>query len=100
VHLLAVGAVAGGVLLVVPGRIGHAWWILAGASGALLLAAELARHPHLWRELCGGATLLKLLLVAAVAAAPAAGPWLVAAAIVVAGLGAHLPRDWRHRRLF
>lgn len=99
-HLLSAAVVGGAIVLGVEGAGGHAWWAAAAMSGALLLAAEIDQHRELWREPCGGATLLKLLLVGGALAAPAAGAWLVSAAFVVAALGAHFPKRWRHRRLF
>ena len=98
-HLVAACAIGGACLLSVEAPLDHAWWILVGVSGALLLAAEWIRHPDLHRVLAGWATVLKLALLGGIALAPAAAPWLVAAAIVVSALGAHLPRRWRHRRL-
>jgi hypothetical protein len=100
VHLLAASAVAGACLLSVPDADVEAWWIAAVASGVLLLVAELVRHRELYREVAGWSTFLKLILIGLIPAAPAAGPWLMSAAFVVAVLGAHFPRHWRHRRLF
>lgn len=98
VHLLAVAAVGGACLL--GGDATHAWWILAAASGLGLLATEYVQHRRLHREVCGGATLLKLLLVGAIAAAPSLGPWLMGGAIFIAAVGAHAPKTWRHQRVF
>lgn len=98
-HLVVATAVGGAYLLSVPGPVAHAWWIAVGLTGALLLVAEWLRHPTLHRELAGWATILKLVLIAGIVAAPSAAIWLMSAAIVVAALGAHLPRRWRHRRL-
>lgn len=99
-HLLAASAVAGAVLLDVEDPVVHTWWIAAAVSGVVLLVAESMRHVELYRELGGWSTVLKLALVGGIAVVPAAGPGLMAAAVVVAALGAHLPRRWRHRKLF
>jgi hypothetical protein len=99
-HLLAASAVAGVYLLGVRDADAGAWWIVAGVSGVLLLAAEFLRHRELHRELGGWSTILKLILIAGIPAAPALAPWLMSAAFVVAVLGAHAPKRWRHRRLF
>jgi len=99
-HLLAAGAVAGGYLLNVEDAGAHAWWIVAGISGVLLLAAEFIQHRELYREAAGWSTVLKLILIGIIPAAPAAAPWLMSAAFVVAVVGAHSPKRWRHHRLF
>ena len=99
-HLLAASAVAGVYLWNVEATGVHTWWIVAGVSGVLLLVAESIRHRELYRELAGWATILKLILVGGIFAAPAAATWLMSAAFVVAVLGAHCPGRWRHRKLF
>ena len=99
-HLLAASAVAGVYLLDVRDTEARGWWIAAGATGILLLAAEVSRHRELYREVAGWATLLKLVLIGLIPAFPPAAPWLMSTAFVVAVVGAHAPRNWRHRRLF
>jgi hypothetical protein len=98
-HLLAASVIAGAVVLG-RGPVPHGWWAAAVASGVLLLGAEILLHRGLHRELAGWATIAKLVLIGAALAAPAAGPWLVSAAFVIAVLGAHAPKRWRHRRIF
>jgi hypothetical protein len=100
VHLLGASAVAGVYLLAVHGVDARGWWIVAGASGVVLLLAELLRHPELWREVGGWATIVKLALIGLVLVLPAAALWLMSTAFIVAVLGAHAPRRWRHRKLF
>jgi hypothetical protein len=99
-HLLGVGAVSGAWLIGEAGSLAHEWWIVVGVSGVLLLVAEFLLHDDLQRTVAGWATLVKLVLVAAIALVPVAAPWLMGAAIVVAAVGAHAPRGWRHRRVF
>ncbi len=99
VHLLAASAVAGAFILGHGETLGHAWWAVAGLSGVLLLGTEGMRHRELYRETAGHATALKLTLIAAIAFAPGIAVWLMSAAVVVAALGAHAPRRWRHRRI-
>jgi len=99
-HLLPASVVAGACVLSVEAEGIRAWWIATAVTGAVLLAAEYARHRDLHREVAGWATLIKLVLVGGIALAPAAGPWLMSVAFVVAVVGAHAPRGWRHRRLF
>jgi hypothetical protein len=99
-HLLAAGVVAGGILLGVVGGVPHIWWILAGASGVLMMVVEFIQHRELHREIAGWSTLLKLLLIGGIFAVPAAAaPSLMASAFLVAVVGAHAPRSWRHRRV-
>jgi hypothetical protein len=99
-HLVAACAI-GGACLLGDGDLGpHGWWAVATVSGVLLLAAEAVAHPEMYREPAGWAVVLKLILIGAIAAVPSAGAWLMAAAIAIAALGAHFPRNWRHRRLF
>lgn len=98
-HLLGASVLAGACLLGVDDPRLPLWWGVAGASGVLLLAAELVRHPTLFREVAGASTVLKLLLLGALFVAPAAAPALMAVAFVVAVLGAHFPKVWRHRKI-
>lgn len=99
-HLLGASAVGGACLLgVADGRV-HGWWILAAASGVLLLVAEFLQHPELYREAAGWATILKLVLIGLIFVLPGAAPWLMGSAFIVAAVGAHAPKRWRHRRLF
>ncbi len=99
-HLLAASAVAGVYLLDVPDADAYAWWVAAGVSGVLLLGGEALRHRELYREVGGWATVLKLALIGVIPACRGAAPWLMSAAFVVAVLGAHFPRKWRHRKVF
>jgi hypothetical protein len=99
-HLLAASAIAGAYLGNVEVTVAHVWWLVAGVSGMLLLATEFLWHRDLLREPAGWATIIKLLLVGGIPAVPCAAGWLISGAIVVAALGAHAPRRWRHRRLF
>jgi len=99
-HLLGACAVGGAYLLGVGDARLHGWWILAAASGLLLLAAELVQHRELYREVAGWATVLKLLLIGLIFVFPRAALWLMSAALIVAVIGAHAPKNWRHRKLF
>lgn len=99
-HLLAASAVLGACLWGVEGRGLHAWWLCAGISGVLLVIAEFVKHLELYREVAGWSTLLKLVVLACCFVVPVGAPWLMAGAFVIAVVGAHSPRVWRHRRLF
>ncbi len=61
-HLLAASAVGGACLLDVEAAGTHAWWIVVGASGVLLLVVELVRHRELHRELAQYTIALKEVL--------------------------------------
>ena len=98
-HLVAICPPAGVLLLGKGSADLHAWWWLAAGTGVLLLAVELVRHPSIAREGAGLAIVLKLALLGSVTLAPAVDRWLVGAAVVIAAVGAHAPRTWRHRRL-
>jgi hypothetical protein len=99
-HLLAASAILGAGLFGVAGARTQAWWIAAAASGVLLVVAEVLRHRELHREVAGLATIVKLVLVGLAGLAPSGAPWLLSSAFVVAVVGAHAPRHWRHRRLY
>ena len=99
-HLLGASAVAGAYLLSVEDVGLHGWWILAVATGVLLLLAELLRHPELFREAAGWATIATLALIGLIFVLPAAALWLMSSAFIIAVVGAHAPKNWRHRKLF
>lgn len=74
-------------------------WLCFG-SGLLLLCTEGMRHRMWYREVCGAATIVKLALlgIAFHGYLPAAAT--VVTAFIIAALGAHLPKDIRHRILY
>jgi len=73
---------------------------LSVVSGLLLLTTEGLRHREWYREVCGAATIVKVVLlgIAFHGYLPAAAT--VVTAFVIAALGAHLPKDIRHRVLY
>lgn len=72
----------------------------AVVSGVILVFTEWLRHRELYREFAGMATLIKcLLLGAAIHAYLPAGP-AVLVAFVLASIGAHAPKEIRHRLLW
>lgn len=77
-----------------------AYVVAALISGVLLFAAEWMRHRQIFRELAGGITLAKLLLLGAAfhGFLPPAGAVLLA--FLIASVGAHAPKHVRHRLLY
>lgn len=72
---------------------------LAMVSGVLLVFTEWMRHRQLYREVAGLATIGKCLLLGAVIHGYLpAGP-TVLVAFLLASLGAHAPKEIRHRLL-
>lgn len=99
-HLIGCAVIVGALVAAArPSAIGF-WWALTAGTGALLVAYEWAAHPDQWRQLSGWATLFKLALLAIAAAVPSTAIALLLVAMVTSVLGAHLPRRWRHLRLF
>ncbi len=69
-------------------------------SGGLLLVTEWLRHRQLHREISGGITLVKLLLLGAAYHGFLPLQETVLLAFVIASVGAHAPKQVRHRLLF
>ena len=95
-HLVAFGLVLGGYAYDVdPGRVAPAL-IATIATGALLVLVELAADPR-WPFLGKGVMVLaKLALLLLVPVFPGARGALLVAIVVLAGVGAHMPRRLRH----
>ncbi len=74
-------------------------WLCIG-SGLLLLFTEGWRHRMWYREVCGAATIVKLALLGIAFHGYLPEAATVLAAFVIAALGAHLPKDIRHRILY
>lgn len=84
-----------GEMFVVPG--GYLW--LAVASGVALVCTEWLRHRQLYREFAGLATIVKCLLLGAAFHAYLPAAPAVLAAFLLASIGAHAPKEIRHRLL-
>jgi hypothetical protein len=97
VHLAGVVLLGAALLGGTPPQAGI-WLTLA--SGAGMFAGDLWTHPAHLREAAGCGVLLKLLLVAAMAAWPASALALFWAILVLSALLSHAPGSLRHRRLF
>ena len=73
---------------------------LSVVSGVFLLAAEAMRHRQIYREVSGLVTIIKCGLIgAAVHGVLPAGP-TVLVAFLAASVGAHAPKNIRHRLIF
>ena len=73
---------------------------LSVVSGLLLLSTEGLRHRLWYREVCGAATIIKVVLLGIAYHGYLPEAATVVAAFVIAALGAHLPKDIRHRILY
>jgi hypothetical protein len=74
-------------------------WLSIG-TGLVLLGTEAMRHRAWYREVCGAATVIKIALLGIAYHAYLPEAAAVAVAFVVAALGAHLPKNIRHRLLY
>lgn len=73
--------------------------LAAAASGVILIFTEWMRHRQLYREFAGLATIVKCLLLGAAFHAYLPAAPAVVAAFLLASIGAHAPKDIRHRLL-
>lgn len=73
--------------------------LLAMASGVALVATEWLRHRQLYRELAGLITLGKCVLLGAAVHGLLPGPPTVLIVFILASMGAHAPKQIRHRLL-
>lgn len=77
------------------------WYaVIALVTGGLLLASEWLRHRQVHRELSGVVTFVKLAVLGAAfhGLLPAQGAVLLA--FILASIGSHAPKEYRHRLLF
>ncbi len=100
VHIVAMAFVLGGVAFHADAAPLDGAWAWAAVSGVALLWLDLLKGGSVILQGSGVAVLLKLLLLAiALWIAPGSRlGWLIAAT-VVASVGSHMPRTWRHRVL-
>ncbi len=78
----------------------HVYLYLSVVTGLALLVTEGLRHRAWYREVCGAATMVKVILLGIAYHAYLPEAAAVAAAFVIAALGAHLPKDIRHRLIY
>lgn len=74
--------------------------VIVFVSGVTLFLAEWMRHRQICRELSGMTTIIKLLLLGAAYHGFLSAPVAVLLAFVVASIGAHAPKQVRHRLLY
>ncbi|WP_020678306.1 hypothetical protein [Geopsychrobacter electrodiphilus] len=73
---------------------------IALISGGLLMLSEWLRHRQIFREVAGLITLTKILLLGAAYHGYLPTTETVLLAFVIASIGAHAPKNVRHRLLF
>lgn len=103
-HIAAIGILLGGHLFAVPASRLLLWLYLSLVSGAGLMGIELYSSCKWLYQGKGVLVLLKLLLVAAVAAFWKQRVWLLLAVLVIGSIGSHMPGRFRsysflHRRV-
>ncbi|MBB5346658.1 hypothetical protein JWG42_02880 [Desulfoprunum benzoelyticum] len=76
------------------------YMVLGFVTGVVLLASEWLRHRQVHRELAGVVTFVKLVILGAAfhGLLPAQGAVLLA--FILASIGSHAPKEFRHRLLF
>jgi hypothetical protein len=96
VHLAAMGLVLGGVAFAAPERALLLPLALTLASGLLLLGIDLWKSGAYFTQGNGIAVVLKLALLGLGQLFPAVRLEWYLAATVVASIGSHMPKTWRH----
>lgn len=73
---------------------------LTFSSGLILLYTEWLRHREIYREIAGFTTFIKLLLLGLALHGFSPTTITVTAAFLLATIGSHAPKEYRHRLLF
>lgn len=99
-HQVGAAVFLAGILLDLHPQPPAMYVVIGAVTGVLLLASEWLRHRQVHRELSGVVTVVKLLVLGAAyhGFLPAQGAVLLA--FVIASLGSHAPKEFRHRLLF
>ncbi len=100
IHLIGASVILSSVLLGDMGRPPSFYLVLASVSGIVLLCTEWLRHREIYRELAGGSTLVKMLLLGAAYHGLLPLPGTVLLVFFLASVAAHAPKLVRHRLLF
>ena len=95
-HIVTMALVLGGMAYAVPATALEVPFVLAILSGMLLLGMELWKSPSCLHQGSGVAILLKLALLLLGQWFPAARIECYLAATIIASIGAHMPKAWRH----
>ncbi len=77
-----------------------AYVVLAIISGVVLLLVEAIRHRQIYRELSGLTTFIKLILIGAAYHGYLPETMTILAAFMLASIGSHAPKLYRHRLLY
>jgi hypothetical protein len=100
VHIAAMGVVLGGVVLAVPEQALMTAISVTVASGLTLFGVDLWKEAAYLTQGNGVAVLLKLALLGLGLVLPDARPACYLSATLVASVGSHMPRAWRHWSFF
>lgn len=98
-HLVAFGALYGGHVYDVPAAALWPALVATVGSGAALMGLEIYRTPLWLVQVRGVVTLVKIILVAAVAVCWTARVWLLTAALVIGAVVSHMPGRYRYYSL-
>jgi hypothetical protein len=96
VHIVSMALVLGGLAFRVPDERLHVAGVVTLVTGVLLLTIEVARTGVFLYQGAGVASLVKLGLLGLGLAFPVARFELYLAATLVASVGSHMSRAWRH----
>jgi hypothetical protein len=95
-HLIAFGSLYGGHVYGIEAERLLSSLFATVASGAALMGLEIYRLPVWLIQVRGLATLVKILLLVSVVALWEVRVVLLTLAIVIGGVAAHMPSDWRY----
>jgi hypothetical protein len=99
-HIIAAGGLFGGHACGASRSELTPWLHAVIATGLVLSALEVSPIATWWCEIRGAAVLVKVALLAAIPWFWAERVWILALAMIIASVGAHLPRRWRHFSLW
>ena len=100
VHQIGAAVFLTSFLLSEIGRPPPPYVLLATISGIALLLVEAMRHRQFYRELSGLTTFIKLIMIGLAYHGFLPGTLTILAAFILASIGSHAPRLYRHRLLF
>jgi hypothetical protein len=96
VHILVTGALFGGHVFDVHRDRLWPWLLAAVTSGAVLVLLEARPFAAWWCEVRGWCVIAKMGLLLVIPWCWSHRVWLLVAVLVLASLGSHAPRRWRH----
>lgn len=99
-HQVGAAIFLAGIVLDLHPQLPAGYVVMGFVTGVLLLASEWLRHRQIHREVSGVVTLVKLLLLGAAYHGLLPAPAAVLLAFIIASLGSHAPKEYRHRLLF